>query len=79
MRKDGVQVNFSNPARASSASLLPYILFLGLSCVVLMWFISRQARGQMSGIMSIGRSRARLFSAERPVDHLRATWPATAG
>src|SRR5487761_753908 len=65
MRKDGVSVNFTNPPTNLLGALLPYIIFLGIG-IVLMIFISRQARGQMSGIMSIGRSKARLFSSDRP-------------
>ncbi len=65
MRKDGVAVDYSNPPSNLLGDLLPYILFVGIA-VVLMLFISRQARGQMSGIMSIGRSKARLFSSDRP-------------
>ena len=65
MRRDGVSVDYSNPPSNIWGSLLPYILFIGIA-VVLMVFISRQARGQMSGIMSIGRSKARLFSSDRP-------------
>jgi cell division protease FtsH len=64
MRKDGVSVTFTTPSDILG-ELLPYILFLGIG-IVLMVFISRQARGQMSGIMSIGRSKARLFSTDRP-------------
>jgi len=64
MQKDGVTVTFSTPSDIVG-QLLPYVLFLGIG-IVLMVFISRQARGQMSGIMSIGRSKARLFSADRP-------------
>ncbi len=65
MRADGVAVTYSNPPSNIWGDLLPYILFVGI-LVVLMLFISRQARGQMSGIMSIGRSKARLFSSDRP-------------
>ena len=31
-----------------------------------MWFISRQAKGQMQGMMSVGRSKAKLFNVDRP-------------
>ncbi len=65
MRSHRVSVNYSNPPSNIWGALLPYILFVGIA-VVLMLFISRQARGQMSGIMSIGRSKARLFSSDRP-------------
>ncbi|MGH8980231.1 MAG: ATP-dependent zinc metalloprotease FtsH [Acidimicrobiales bacterium] len=65
MRRNGVSVDYSNPATNLWSDILPYVLLIGLA-VVLMVFISRQARGQMSGIMSIGRSKARLFSSDRP-------------
>ncbi len=65
MRSHHVSVNYSNPPSNVWGALLPYVLFVGIA-VVLMLFISRQARGQMSGIMSIGRSKARLFSSDRP-------------
>ncbi len=65
MRKDGVAVNFSEPSSSILSAILPYVLLVGLFAAV-MWLMTRQARGQMSGIMSIGRSRARMYSAERP-------------
>jgi cell division protease FtsH len=65
MRDKGVAVTYSNPPSNLLGDLLPYILFFGI-VILLMLFISRQARGQMSGIMSIGRSKARLFSSDRP-------------
>ena len=65
MRKAGVEVNFSQPSTSILGDIAPYLV-LALIFVLLFWFMSRQARGQMSGIMSIGRSRARLYSSERP-------------
>ena len=65
IRKDGVKVNFLEPS-SSLLSELAYPLILIAIVVGMFWFVSRQARGQMSGIMSIGRSRARQYSAERP-------------
>ena len=53
---------------------LPTILILVLFVGVFFW-ISRRAQGQMSGIMSIGRSRARLYTTERP----RTTFADVAG
>ena len=64
MQADVGSVTFSTPSDLLGA-LLPYILFLGIG-IILMVFITRQARGQMSGIMSIGRSKARQFSSDRP-------------
>jgi len=65
MRKDGVAVNFSEPSSSILSAILPYVLLVALFAGV-MWFMTRQARGQMTGIMSIGRSRARLYTSERP-------------
>jgi cell division protease FtsH len=65
MKKAGVTVTFSVPPVNLVGDILPYVLFLGLGIAFIL-FIGRQTRGQMSGIMSIGRSKARLFSADRP-------------
>jgi cell division protease FtsH len=65
VRADGVSVNFSAPTTNFLSFIFPYLL-IGLLFFGILWFLGRQARGQMSGIMSIGRSRARLFSADRP-------------
>jgi cell division protease FtsH len=64
MQNDGVSVTFTTPSDLLG-DLLPYVLLFG-GMLLIFFFISRQARGQMSGIMSIGRSKARLFSADRP-------------
>ncbi len=41
--------------------ILPIVLILGIFL-----YISRKAQGQMGSIMSIGRSKAKLYSSERP-------------
>ena len=64
MRTHGVEVNANNPGPGIS-TWLPYIFFI-LLIVGMFYWVSRQARGQMSGIMSIGRSKARLFTTDRP-------------
>jgi len=65
LRHDGVKVNFLEPT-SGLLGQLAYPLILILIVVGMFWFVSRQARGQMSGIMSIGRSRARQYNSERP-------------
>ena len=65
MRHDGVKVNFSEPSSSLLGAFAPYLILIIIFGAML-WFISRQARGQMSGIMSIGRSRARQYNSERP-------------
>ncbi len=39
----------------------PFLLLIGL-----FWWISRRSQSQMGGIMSIGRSKAKTYSSERP-------------
>jgi cell division protease FtsH len=41
--------------------LIPVALFLGI-----FWLMQRRAQSQMGGIMSIGRSKAKTYSTERP-------------
>ncbi len=64
VRKDGVTVNFSSPSNAL-ATWLPYVFFIGIF-VAMMVFVGRQAKGQMNGIMSVGRSKAKLFGSDKP-------------
>ncbi len=52
---------------------LPLLMIGGI--LVFFFVVSRRAQGQMSGIMSIGRSRARLYTTERP----RTTFADVAG
>jgi cell division protease FtsH len=65
MRNDGVAVSFPTPTTNLLGELLPYIFFIGIA-VGFIYFIGRQTKGQMSGIMSIGRSKAKTFSSDRP-------------
>ena len=60
----------SNPLETILIYLLPVVLIIGF----FIW-MSRRAQGQMSGIMSIGRSRAKVYTAERP----RTTFDDVAG
>ncbi len=61
-----------------SSSILPLLLEFVLPMVLIIGFLvwmNRRAQGQMSGIMSIGRSRAKLYTTERP----RTTFADVAG
>ena len=64
VRADGVTVNVTTPSN-TLATWLPYLFFILIFGGMII-FVSRQARGQMNGIMSVGRSKARLYSEERP-------------
>jgi cell division protease FtsH len=45
--------------------LLPYLLMFGLVILLFVW-ISRRQAGQMGAVMNIGRSRAKVYSTEKP-------------
>ncbi len=64
LHHDGVTVNVVTPSNTLS-TWLPYIFFIAIFAGMMI-FVGRQARGQMNGIMSVGRSKAKLFSEEHP-------------
>jgi cell division protease FtsH len=74
MKRDIPTVKFLTPQESALGQWLPTILIL-VAFVGIFFWISRRAQGQMSGIMSIGRSRARLYTTERP----RTTFSDVAG
>ncbi len=45
--------------------ILPFLLPLAFIVLILLWF-QRRAQGQMGNIMSIGRSKAKTYTTERP-------------
>jgi cell division protease FtsH len=65
IQRDVPNYSFFYPTESTLDQWLPTILILVLFVGIFFW-ISRRAQGQMSGIMSIGRSRARLYTTERP-------------
>jgi cell division protease FtsH len=74
MESKGVTVTFGNSSPSEWVNIaiyvLPIVLIIGFA-----WFFLRRTQAGMSGIMSIGRSRARLYSTERP----RTTFSDVAG
>ena len=65
LRANVPTVHFNTPTQSALGQWLPTILILLVFVGIFFW-ISRRAQGQMTGIMSIGRSRARLYTTERP-------------
>ena len=61
----GSGVEFTRPSSSIWGTLLPLLLPVGL-LILFFWWMQRRAQGQMGGIMSIGRSRAKTYSTERP-------------
>jgi cell division protease FtsH len=64
-RDHDVEVKFSNPQPSILEALLPLLLPI-VFIVGIFWFLQRRAQSQMGGIMSIGRSKAKTYSTERP-------------
>ncbi len=58
-------VDFSTPSQSLWGTLLPLLLPVALLIGFFVW-MQRRAQGQMGNIMSIGRSRAKTYSTERP-------------
>ena len=65
LRANDVDVEYKTPSSNPIIGFLsifgPLILIVGF-----FWWMSRRAQNQMGGIMSIGRSRAKTYSTERP-------------
>ena len=60
-----VEVKYKTPQASWLTSLLPFLLPVLLIIGIFVW-MQRRAQSQMGGIMSIGRSRAKTYSTERP-------------
>ena len=73
LKASSASVTFANPS-SLAATLLPYLIWI-LIFVGFMAFASRQARGQMNGMMQVGRSKAKQFDRDRP----RTTFADVAG
>ena len=65
MREKGVQIEFLPPSSNIIGSLLVWLLPIGL-LLLFWWWMGRRAQGQMAGLMSIGRSKAKVYSTEKP-------------
>jgi cell division protease FtsH len=74
LTKAKIKYTFSTPGSSALGEILIYLLPVALIIGFFIW-MSRRAQGQMSGIMSIGRSRAKVYTAERP----RTTFDDVAG
>ncbi len=58
-------VEFSTPTSSFWVSILPLLLPVAL-LIGFFWWMARRQQSQMGGIMSIGRSKAKTYSTERP-------------
>ena len=65
LRERGTDIEFHTDRPNLFVQLLPFLLPFGL-IFFFFWWMQRRAQGQMSGIMSIGRSKAKTYTTERP-------------
>ena len=65
LRDSGADVSFRTTSPNPLLSLLPLLLLIGAVVGLYLW-MGRKAQSQMGGVMSIGRSRARVYTTERP-------------
>jgi len=65
LKKDVKELSFANAETNTALSLIPVLLPVLLIIGFFVW-MSRRAQGQMTGIMSVGRSRAKVYTTERP-------------
>ncbi len=65
LRDAGADVSFRTPTSNPLLSFLPLLLMVAAVIGFSVW-MGRRAQSQMGGVMSIGKSRAKVYSTERP-------------
>ncbi len=65
MKDKGVEVTFETPQPNFFTSMIPLLLPFLLIIGFFVW-MQRRAQGQMGGIMSVGRSKAKTYDTEQP-------------
>ena len=65
LRERGVKEDYHPPSSNLIGSILLWVLPIGL-LILFWWWMGRRAQGQMAGIMSIGRSKAKVYTTEKP-------------
>ena len=65
LQTHGVQLTYTQSTTNFFVSLLPLLLPLLLIVGLFIWF-QRRAQGQMGAVMNIGRSRAKVYTTEKP-------------
>ena len=61
----GKKLKYTNSTPGLLGSILPFLIPVLLLVGFWVW-MSRKAQGQMTGLMSIGRSKAKVYTTERP-------------
>ncbi|MPY94174.1 MAG: ATP-dependent zinc metalloprotease FtsH [Acidimicrobiia bacterium] len=65
LKEHNVSVEPRTPESSFLASMLPILLPFAL-IILFLWWMQRRAAGQMGNVMSIGRSKAKTYTTERP-------------
>jgi cell division protease FtsH len=65
LRDNDVEVDYNTPQTSFLEGILPLLIPVAVF-VLFFWWMARRQQGQMSGIMSIGRSKAKTYTTERP-------------
>ncbi|MDP6697832.1 MAG: ATP-dependent zinc metalloprotease FtsH [Acidimicrobiales bacterium] len=65
LAQSSAAVEFNTPQPNFIQTWLPLLLPVGL-IILFFWWINRRAQGQMTSMMSVGRSKAKTYSSERP-------------
>jgi len=65
LREKGVAVKFRSPSSNLLGSIIVWVLPIAILIGFWVW-MGRRAQGQMAGIMSIGRSKAKVYTTEKP-------------
>ncbi|MEL6890211.1 MAG: ATP-dependent zinc metalloprotease FtsH [Actinomycetota bacterium] len=65
LRETGVQYTFKPPSNNTLLNLLGFMLPVFLIIGFLIW-MQRRAAGQMGGVMSIGKSKAKAYTTDKP-------------
>ncbi len=65
LREKGVTEDYHPPSSNLIGTVIVWVLPIGL-LVLFWWWMGRRAQGQMAGIMSIGRSKAKVYTTEKP-------------
>jgi cell division protease FtsH len=65
LQTHGVQLTYTQSTTNFFVSLLPLLLPVLLLVGLFIWF-QRRAQGQMGAVMNIGRSRAKVYTTEKP-------------
>ncbi|ACU54528.1 ATP-dependent metalloprotease FtsH [Acidimicrobium ferrooxidans DSM 10331] len=65
LSKAHVQVSYITPGPGIASTIIEYVIFFGIFIGI--WvYLTRRTQGSVNGIMSVGRSRAKTYTTERP-------------